>query len=263
MISYTIHLKVTNINLDYIIYLILLDFIRNVKQYLNGGYLYFSKKKKKKENVSVLFLRTDIPFLCNVCIRATVSFHWDSDYPFSLYSLLITDPRRTLEIEIEAVTMAFEIPLDQIKQLRIVLRKEANLSWYEPDKEDQFTFPKLPSVAETIANLDPSPPYLRCKDCKGRLLRGLQSYICVFCGSNPRKDLPPDPIKFTNTIGYRWLLQSLGIDGSVISNLSVFYIPFFPLHLLFQTRILVSILPLNLCKSVSLDAGLWVELGWW
>ncbi|XP_061365225.1 uncharacterized protein LOC133308600 [Gastrolobium bilobum] len=110
--------------------------------------------------------------------------------------------------------MAFQMPLDQMKQLQILLRKEANLSWYQPEKEDNLALPKLPSVTETIAKLDPSPPYLRCKNCNGRLLRGLQSSICVFCGTNPHKDLPPEPINFKNTIGYRWLLESLHLDGS-------------------------------------------------
>ncbi|KAK7362085.1 hypothetical protein VNO77_04185 [Canavalia gladiata] len=109
--------------------------------------------------------------------------------------------------------MAFEMPLDQIKHLQILLRKEANLSWYQPEKEENLALPKLPSVGETIAKLDPSPPYLRCKNCNGRLLRGVQSSICVFCSTNPRKNLPPEPIKFKNTIGYRWLLESLQLDG--------------------------------------------------
>ncbi|XP_058761716.1 uncharacterized protein LOC131635121 [Vicia villosa] len=110
--------------------------------------------------------------------------------------------------------MAFEIPVDQIKQLQILLRKEANLSWYHLEKDENLPLPKLASVAETVAKLDPSPPYLRCKNCNGRLLRGVQSFICVFCGANPHKDLPPDPIKFQNTLGYRWLLESLQLDGS-------------------------------------------------
>lgn len=123
--------------------------------------------------------------------------------------------------------MAFEIPLDQIKELQFLLRKEVNLSWYEPEKEDPFTPPKLPSVAETIAGLDPSPPYLRCKHCKAKLLRGLQSSICIFCGTNPLQDLPPDPIKFKDTVGYRFLLDSLQLDGSVNSWLTLFILMFY------------------------------------
>jgi len=117
--------------------------------------------------------------------------------------------------------MAFEMPLDQIKQLRILLRKEANLSWYEPEKEENLALPKLPSVSETIGKLDPSPSYLRCKNCNGRLIRDVQSFVCVFCGTSSRKDLPPEPIKFKSTIGYGWLLDSLKLDGSVIP-ISVF-----------------------------------------
>ncbi|KAL5063101.1 hypothetical protein RYX36_024838 [Vicia faba] len=110
--------------------------------------------------------------------------------------------------------MAFEIPLDQIKHLQILLRQQANLSWYHPEKDENLPLPKLASVTETVAKLDPSPPHLRCKNCNGRLLRGVQSFICVFCGANPHKDLPPDPIRFKNTLGYRWLLESLQLDGS-------------------------------------------------
>ena len=124
-------------------------------------------------------------------------------------------------MESKPLTMAFEMPLEQIKQLRILLRKEANLSWYEPEKEENLALPKLPSVSETIAKLDPSPSYLRCKNCNGRLIRDVESFVCVFCGTNSRKDLPPEPIKFKSTIGYRWLLESLKLDGSVIP-ISVF-----------------------------------------
>ncbi|KAL3006554.1 hypothetical protein AAZX31_08G284700 [Glycine max] len=110
--------------------------------------------------------------------------------------------------------MACEMPLDLIKHLRILLRREANLSWYDPEKEENLALPKLPSVAETIAKLDPSPNYLRCKNCNGKLIRDLQSSICVFCGTNSQNELPPEPIKFKSTIGYRWLLESLQLDGS-------------------------------------------------
>ncbi|KAK7256187.1 hypothetical protein RIF29_29625 [Crotalaria pallida] len=115
--------------------------------------------------------------------------------------------------------MSFEIPIDQIKQLQISLRKQANLSWYKPPttlNDDRFTpLPILPSISETISQLDPSRPYLRCKNCNARLLRGLHSSICVFCGTHPHNvDLPPEPIKFKDTFGYRWLLQSLNLDAS-------------------------------------------------
>lgn len=96
----------------------------------------------------------------------------------------------------------------------MLLRKEANLLWYESEKEETLPLPKLPAVAETIAKLDPSPPYLRCKNCNGRLIRDLQSSVCVFCGMNPHTELAPEPIKFKTTIGYRWLLEALQLDGT-------------------------------------------------
>ncbi|KAI5340284.1 PREDICTED: dentin sialophospho [Prunus dulcis] len=112
--------------------------------------------------------------------------------------------------------MAMEIPTDMIKEVQISLRREAKMSSYDPD---DTPLPNLPSVEETIADLDPSPPYLRCKHCKGRLLRGVQSLICAFCGREHCKDLPPDPINFRDTFGYRWLLKSLSLDGSEIVEL--------------------------------------------
>ncbi|XP_022947158.1 uncharacterized protein LOC111451112 [Cucurbita moschata] len=107
--------------------------------------------------------------------------------------------------------MAYQIPNDLIKQLQISLRNEAKLSSYDPHDS---SLPNLPSLHETIAKLDPSPPYLRCKHCKGRLLRDLKSFICVLCGKEQNTEVPPDPINFKNTIACRWLLESLGLDGS-------------------------------------------------
>ncbi|XP_062009425.1 uncharacterized protein LOC133726002 [Rosa rugosa] len=112
--------------------------------------------------------------------------------------------------------MAVEIPTDAIKQLQILLRKQAKMSSYDPD---DTPLANLPSPEETISELDPSPPYLRCKHCKGRLLRGVASLSCVFCGAETCKDLPPDPINFRNTLGFRWLLKSLALDGSEIVDL--------------------------------------------
>lgn len=107
--------------------------------------------------------------------------------------------------------MAYEIPRDLINQLQISLRNRAKISSYDPHDP---SLPNLPSLHETIAELDPSPPYLRCKHCKGRLLRDLKSFICVFCGREQNTDVPPDPINFKNTIACRWLLESLDLDGS-------------------------------------------------
>ncbi|KAJ9176881.1 hypothetical protein P3X46_012149 [Hevea brasiliensis] len=114
--------------------------------------------------------------------------------------------------------MAFEMPYDQIKELQISLRKEAGLASYNPEDPQ---LPDLPSFQGAISELDPSPPYLRCKQCKGRLLRGINSVICVFCGIQQNKDVAPDPIKFTSTFGCRWFLQSLDLDGSELVAPSV------------------------------------------
>lgn len=107
--------------------------------------------------------------------------------------------------------MAYEIPHDLIKQLQISLRNGAKISSYDPHDP---ALPNLPSLHQTIADLDPSPVYLRCKHCKGRLLRGLKSFICVFCGREQNTEVLPDPINFKNTIACRLLLESLGLDGS-------------------------------------------------
>ncbi|CAK7349002.1 unnamed protein product [Dovyalis caffra] len=109
--------------------------------------------------------------------------------------------------------MASEIPYDEIRELQISLRKEAGLSSYNLEENDWL--PDLASLNDSsISDIDPSPPYLRCKNCKGRLLRGVNSIICVFCGRLHNQDIPPDPIKFMSTIGSRWFLQSLLLDGS-------------------------------------------------
>ncbi|XP_011007186.1 PREDICTED: uncharacterized protein LOC105112952 isoform X3 [Populus euphratica] len=111
--------------------------------------------------------------------------------------------------------MAFEIPEDEIRELQMSLRKEAGLSSYNLEENDWL--PDLASLNDSsISDIDPSPPYLRCKNCKGRLLRGVNSTICVFCGRQNNQDIPPDPIKFMSTVGSRWFLQSLHLDGSEI-----------------------------------------------
>ncbi|KAL2470056.1 dentin sialophosphoprotein-related [Abeliophyllum distichum] len=105
-----------------------------------------------------------------------------------------------------------EVPHDLIRRIQISTENVDGLSGYDPG---DLTRTALPSLSATIASLEPSPPYLRCSHCKGRLLRGLQSFICVYCGNPHQNDVPPDPIFFNSTIGYQWLLQSLQLDGSV------------------------------------------------
>lgn len=98
--------------------------------------------------------------------------------------------------------------MDLIRQVKAVTRADAGLSDYDPTGD----VPPLPLLSEAVAALDPSPPYLRCKSCKGKLLRGVQSVICIYCGRP--NDVPPDPISFKDTLACRWLLESLHLDGS-------------------------------------------------
>lgn len=115
--------------------------------------------------------------------------------------------------------MSIEIPYDLIKQVQNAVLIETNFSSYDPD---DVSFPDLPSFESSISELDPSPPHLRCKNCKGRLLRGVNSLICVFCGKQRApQEAPPEPINFKSTFGCRWLLDSLGLDGSETAALPV------------------------------------------
>ncbi|CAN7134705.1 unnamed protein product [Brassica rapa subsp. narinosa] len=105
--------------------------------------------------------------------------------------------------------MATEISSDLINQLNLSLRKNAKLSSLDSSSLS------LPTAPEAIAELDASPPYLRCRNCKGKLLRGIESLICVFCGEQQRtSDNAPDPIKLTSTFAYKWFLTALDLDGS-------------------------------------------------
>lgn len=108
--------------------------------------------------------------------------------------------------------MAVEIPSSLIRQIQDVLRKEAGVPEFDPADP---AVPGLRSFEEAISGLDASaPPYLRCKECRGPLLRGLLSTGCVYCGAEQRRD-PPLSISFAATLGCRKLLQSLDLDGSV------------------------------------------------
>ncbi|KZV17725.1 dentin sialophosphoprotein-like [Dorcoceras hygrometricum] len=104
-----------------------------------------------------------------------------------------------------------EFPRELIRRVQISTRSAAGLPGYDPRDP---TLPALPSLSAAIAALEPSPPHLRCKLCKGSLVRGLKSNICVYCGVRCENDTIPDPICFNSTIGYEWLLRSLGLDGS-------------------------------------------------
>lgn len=105
-----------------------------------------------------------------------------------------------------------QIPHELIRQVQIRTRAAAGLPDYDPSDP---SLPALPPLSATIAAADPSPPDHRCRNCKALLLRGSQSIVCLYCGIGPHYDAIPDPISFTSTVGYQWLLHSLRLDGSV------------------------------------------------
>ncbi|XP_017701491.2 uncharacterized protein LOC108511760 [Phoenix dactylifera] len=108
--------------------------------------------------------------------------------------------------------MAYEIPFDRIHRLQSGLRAAAGIPSYDPSDP---ALPPLPSIEDAVEALDPSrPPYLRCKRCRGGLLRGLQSTLCIYCGADRRREGLSYEISFNSTVGCRKLLESLGLDGS-------------------------------------------------
>ncbi|KAL9258170.1 hypothetical protein AKJ16_DCAP20715 [Drosera capensis] len=107
--------------------------------------------------------------------------------------------------------MRRQIPLDLIHRLQISLRADSNLKF--PSHSDPAN---LPSLEEFIADFDSDDGGVRCGGCKGRLLRGTESMICVYCGRGlgDVRESKPENIEFIRTVGFRWLLESLGLDGS-------------------------------------------------
>ncbi|KAL1562379.1 hypothetical protein AAHA92_04965 [Salvia divinorum] len=104
-----------------------------------------------------------------------------------------------------------QIPYELIRQVQIRTRSAAGLPDYDPSDP---TLPHLPSLSATIGAAGASPPDCRCRNCKALLLRESESIICLYCGIGPHYDAVPDPILFTSTAGYQWLLRSLHLDGS-------------------------------------------------
>ncbi|KAK6141201.1 hypothetical protein DH2020_025061 [Rehmannia glutinosa] len=102
-----------------------------------------------------------------------------------------------------------QVPRELIRQVQICTRAAAGLSDYNPSEHD---LPALPSLSAAIAASDPSPPHLRCKNCKGMLLRGSESIICVYCGLGPHHDVVQIPSA---------LLPPLGISGCSALSVSM------------------------------------------
>ncbi|XP_076926027.1 uncharacterized protein LOC143589056 [Bidens hawaiensis] len=105
--------------------------------------------------------------------------------------------------------MDFDIPTDLITKTQIGFRTAAGLS-----SLNDTTLPSVPTFEASISSLNSSLSYVTCKFCQAKLLRGVQSLVCVYCGQYQKTDLNPDPISFNSTHGYTWLLQSLSFNGS-------------------------------------------------
>ena len=109
--------------------------------------------------------------------------------------------------------MVYEIPFDLIHGLQSGLRAAAGVPSYDPANP---ALPPLPSIEDAAAELDSTlPPNHRCKQCRGGLLRGPQSTLCIYCGADRRREGFSYEISFNSTVGCRKLLESLGLDGSV------------------------------------------------
>ncbi|GAA0154538.1 hypothetical protein LIER_37908 [Lithospermum erythrorhizon] len=94
-----------------------------------------------------------------------------------------------------------------IDEIQIWTREQAE---YSAGRLSQV--PEIPSLSGNIAALDDNNT--ACKHCKGRLLGGLHSLICIYCARLNDSSFPPLPIFFKDTIAYSWLLHSLNLHGS-------------------------------------------------
>ncbi|EES15084.1 uncharacterized protein LOC8080630 [Sorghum bicolor] len=112
-----------------------------------------------------------------------------------------------------------EIPTAVIHRLQSSLREAT----FAPPVEDAPA-PPFPSVADAVAAFDSGAASvsaeLRCARCgaAGGLLRGARSALCAYCGC-PRRGEETEGggsggIAFRDGAAYRWLLGSLGLDGS-------------------------------------------------
>ncbi|KAJ9551883.1 hypothetical protein OSB04_015928 [Centaurea solstitialis] len=116
--------------------------------------------------------------------------------------------------------MSGELPSDLIIQSQIHFREDAGLSSLFQ------TLASLPTLQDSISGLHPSSS-IRCTRCKGKLLMGSKSLICIHCGQCQTNHLPPHPIFFKSTAAYRWLLNSLEFTGMV--RVFFFFCSFFNL----------------------------------
>ncbi|KAK9676427.1 hypothetical protein RND81_11G076400 [Saponaria officinalis] len=110
----------------------------------------------------------------------------------------------------------YDVSADLINKVQILLVREAGLPSFKPS--DQSPPSILQHAISTVGSN--SDDVLQCDSCTGELLRGFDSIICIFCGCFPSKlrnlPSPRQPVNFTSTLGFRWFLRSLSLDGSEI-----------------------------------------------
>lgn len=115
------------------------------------------------------------------------------------------------------------VPTALIRQLQISIRDTTSLpsSDLSSHSSSSPASPPLASIQDAVASLDPSlDPSARCGRCRGGLLCGEVSVLCVYCGEGFKGgEGAPRQISFAGTNAYKLLLQSLGLDGTVSSFL--------------------------------------------
>ncbi|KAF3784566.1 hypothetical protein EJ110_NYTH29882 [Nymphaea thermarum] len=114
--------------------------------------------------------------------------------------------------------MATDYQAALIRRIKSRLRQEAGVPSFDPS--DPCLQP-LPTLEEVVVGFNPSPLQLRCRKCRGRLLAGIRSHVCIYCGAQQRNDVCPPSMSFTSTFAYRGLLRSLQLDGSEITSLDI------------------------------------------
>ncbi|KAF8704478.1 hypothetical protein HU200_031432 [Digitaria exilis] len=110
-----------------------------------------------------------------------------------------------------------EIPTAVIHRIQSSLREAAGA----PAADSAAAAPPFPSVADAVAAFDSgaASAELRCGRCgaAGGLLRGAKSALCAYCGCPRRgEEVEGGGIAFRDGAAYRWLLGSLGLDGSEV-----------------------------------------------
>jgi hypothetical protein len=108
-----------------------------------------------------------------------------------------------------------EIPTTVIHRIQSSLREAA-----DAPSTDVTPSPTFPSVADAVASFDSGPASeVRWEFGASAVGRRSKSALCVYCGCPRRggEEAEGGGIAFCDGTAYRWLLGSLGLDGSVSS----------------------------------------------